>query len=438
MTRTKTRANANMPNNFVSVLDYGAVGDGVTDDRAAIQEAIDSLINTGGTVYFPQGRFLIGSTPSLDSIDNGLNIPITGPDGFYGSKYGIRLMGHGRGSTSLLAGNDNMCVVRVSRSNVTIENLLIDGGLDASSTQYSDYPPGAVNKSGTIGVLVGVMSLTDDTIKITTSSFTLENACIQWCALGVHSQTGPRGSANYHASYRNIEFTDNTVGLRYFYPADFNTGAGTLNLATSQLVDKCRFNYGNCGIYADGVAGLTITNSYFERISYGTSPRPTATALYIPEKNPNLNYGHIVTVVNTEIEQYQDGEDGSGPPIPIDNSDWSTTLINVGTNRNTSLGVEYCNTIGGNVITPTDTRWVGYYTSGLPGFNYPVTGSEVAGDDSFVNHHFAGDVFFQGGGANTPFTQSNAKVNFSIGSNGTLIVNAAVAIPADHAFISAS
>lgn len=40
-----------------SVKDYGAVGDGVTDDTAAIQAALDA----GGDVYFPAGRYKVTS-----------------------------------------------------------------------------------------------------------------------------------------------------------------------------------------------------------------------------------------------------------------------------------------------------------------------------------------------------------------------------------------
>jgi len=42
---------------FISVKDYGAVGDGVADDRAAIQAAMNAVGATGGTLFFPQGVY---------------------------------------------------------------------------------------------------------------------------------------------------------------------------------------------------------------------------------------------------------------------------------------------------------------------------------------------------------------------------------------------
>ena len=39
---------------------YGAAGDGVTDDTAAIQAAI-SKAGTGGTVFFPEGIYIVGA-----------------------------------------------------------------------------------------------------------------------------------------------------------------------------------------------------------------------------------------------------------------------------------------------------------------------------------------------------------------------------------------
>lgn len=65
MTRTKTRALANWPNNAVSVLDFGAVGDGVTDDTAAIQAALNSDTDK---VILPYGQYLVNSAD--------LNLPV--------------------------------------------------------------------------------------------------------------------------------------------------------------------------------------------------------------------------------------------------------------------------------------------------------------------------------------------------------------------------
>jgi len=48
-----------------SVMDFGAVGDGVADDSAAFQDALDSLPETGGVVLVPPGTYLLGSTIHL-------------------------------------------------------------------------------------------------------------------------------------------------------------------------------------------------------------------------------------------------------------------------------------------------------------------------------------------------------------------------------------
>lgn len=49
----------------VNVLDFGAVGDGVTDDTAAIQAAADYAASIDAPLYGPQGDYLVTSTISL-------------------------------------------------------------------------------------------------------------------------------------------------------------------------------------------------------------------------------------------------------------------------------------------------------------------------------------------------------------------------------------
>lgn len=57
----------------VNVKNYGATGDGYTDDGPAIQRAIESIKDKGGTVYLPDGVYVLksvqfnASTPSIAS-----------------------------------------------------------------------------------------------------------------------------------------------------------------------------------------------------------------------------------------------------------------------------------------------------------------------------------------------------------------------------------
>lgn len=50
---------------FLNIKDYGAIGDGSTDDTAAIQAAINALPASGGCVFVPPGTYSISSSLSL-------------------------------------------------------------------------------------------------------------------------------------------------------------------------------------------------------------------------------------------------------------------------------------------------------------------------------------------------------------------------------------
>jgi hypothetical protein len=52
---------------FFDVKAYGAIGDGTTDDTAAIQAAIDAAATLGGVVFFPSGTYKLTSAIQLKS-----------------------------------------------------------------------------------------------------------------------------------------------------------------------------------------------------------------------------------------------------------------------------------------------------------------------------------------------------------------------------------
>ena len=55
----------------VNVKDYGATGNGSTDDRTSIINAISALGANGGTVFFPPGRYRINSTITVNGNSGG-------------------------------------------------------------------------------------------------------------------------------------------------------------------------------------------------------------------------------------------------------------------------------------------------------------------------------------------------------------------------------
>ncbi len=67
---TTARTLENRFADVVNVKDFGAVGDGVTNDTAAIQDALDYLRDNGGTLVFPFGTYAVNAQLTLQRSNN--------------------------------------------------------------------------------------------------------------------------------------------------------------------------------------------------------------------------------------------------------------------------------------------------------------------------------------------------------------------------------
>jgi hypothetical protein len=81
-----------VPGCEANVKKFGAVGDGVADDTAAAQAAVAYLATTGGTLYFPRGKYRLTQTIDIDLTGSTSDVDATT----------INVRGDGSGDTVLL------------------------------------------------------------------------------------------------------------------------------------------------------------------------------------------------------------------------------------------------------------------------------------------------------------------------------------------------
>jgi len=106
----------------VSVKDFGAVGDGVTNDASAIQLAF----NTGSSIYFPQGTYYVGST----ILTLPQNVVV------YGDGASSIVLGNGANPVMVLTGTSG-----THKSNLVLRDLTIKrtNGVYTSSRQLVEF-----------------------------------------------------------------------------------------------------------------------------------------------------------------------------------------------------------------------------------------------------------------------------------------------------------
>jgi len=91
-------------NTMINIKSRGAVGDGVTDDTAAIQAALNTYGNH--TIFFPAGNYVVSSTLTLNLA-------------------GTRLVGASRNNCNILANFRGGAVIKVTASRCSITDMAI-------------------------------------------------------------------------------------------------------------------------------------------------------------------------------------------------------------------------------------------------------------------------------------------------------------------------
>jgi len=276
---------------IVSVKDFGAVGDGVTDDTVAIQAAINAISSAGGgTVVFPSGGYKITSSLTIPSY--------------------VTLSGHGKGNTKLLRAFSGDFVTSMG-GYAGIEYLTIDG-------QTSTYGSGR-------GVLLATTSPSSYAFQTEITNFS--QACLEFAA-----DTG----ATFRASQCDF-YTTGAVGSVAAVRVN-----GTDTTATSRHFTDCES--GGCTLFDFGGANdVYVSGGYSAGLIFGAASSKvmivnmrignlaTTTVAGSSHRIRNCVFAAAVTLTcinstfHNEVPAYAITDNGTGNDVYIASSSYTPT-----------------------------------------------------------------------------------------------------------------
>jgi hypothetical protein len=329
---------------YVSAKDFGATGDGVTDDSTAIQTALDvvSGFTDGGTVVLPAGAYDCASTTItvpqkvtlyldgatiLSSAANAIEIEL-GSDSLSGKIAGtnpsatIQHTGTGYGIACLGAGE--------SRANVIISDVTVIGSAAGDAGLYTT----AFNRLTTYafkvkGYTTGVGHLNEGANAITHFSPSFDG-----CLHGVDNVAIAVGATEYAANAVTM-FGGHIVGCTgWGWRERKSTGAGP-NLGN--FISGCTFENNGTNasatsghIFVQLAANFTVQGSYFEDYA-GTIP---VTAILIGDAS---NAPQAINIVENIFATAGTNviENNNGQTVSVENNyaaGAATNFVNQGAN----------------------------------------------------------------------------------------------------------
>lgn len=122
---------------------YGATGDGVTDDRAAVQAAIDAVAAStyGGIVFFPPGDYLIGAPGLVTATSQQTPIVLQG-SGYATNAVGTRLLRNGAYTLFSAAGTGTSSSTMVN--DLWVRDITFAGAAQAATLVRLDRGAGCL------------------------------------------------------------------------------------------------------------------------------------------------------------------------------------------------------------------------------------------------------------------------------------------------------
>jgi hypothetical protein len=237
---TAPRTLANRFADVANVRDFGAIGDGVADDTAAIQAAINSIPAhpLGGSVYLPTGTYKV-SAPIL------VNKSVY----FYGDGYGTNIQ------TSSATAN----VLVASAERFHVSNLRITASVTRTAGWYIDVLTGG-NRSRISNF---EMDAAFGGIRTNaTASLTIENGQL----FNGTSSTGVaiKIENGFDVTIKDI-LTDSATDI---FAGVYIKNAGDVTIEDCQLLHAGQALYVECGS-GDGAAAIWANNTFFDNSNRG-------------------------------------------------------------------------------------------------------------------------------------------------------------------------
>ena len=242
----------------VSAKDFGAKGDGVSDDFNALQLAINYVTTGGGALYIPAGTYNIGS---------GLMVsPSTGKS--------VSIVGDGLGLSVIKQSINGFKILTVASgfnwpsTSIKISKLGLRG-LDKTNVEnvgfYLGTPGGAaldIDNVGVSGCYCGF-----DLCGAQFSKYSHLTSTGNVVGLHLYTSSSSQGGNNNHFS--NYYALGNTVGLLIT-----NGGSGELQ---SNIFDNLVTHANMCGVAVFGKTGVLSLSAWAPEQNGGTADWPNAT-----------------------------------------------------------------------------------------------------------------------------------------------------------------